>query len=197
MKRLLAALVLVCAAGSFTQAIAATGGGATLFSTPVKWRTTAAATVGVYTDSTVFKETGGSNATRDTTAWIDISDMAQTTNAATVSDSTLFMTLYVHPRATDPYSGSTFGIGSDSLYAYVEATDDPSDGPNGTALTNLTEILTLETGTNDSYRFRVTWARGALQLAGYKWVRWIVRGDLNGCWEGSTTFLTASAGKSR
>lgn len=197
MKRLLAALAVACAVGWVGSADAATAGGATLFSTNVKWRTTAAATVGVYTDSSVFKETGGSNATRDTTAWIDIADMAQSLNAVTVSDSTLFLSFVVHPRALDPYSGSTFGIGADSLYAYVETTDDPTDDAMGTALVNLTEILTLETASNNAFRFKITWARGALAVAGSKYVRFIVRGDLNGCWEGFCSFLTGTSTKSR
>ncbi len=55
--------------------------------------------------------------------------------------------------------------------------------------TNLTEILEQETNSNNVFRFKLTWARGALQLAGVKYIRWIVRGDLNGCWEGQTSFL--------
>ncbi len=198
MKRLLAALAIACVAGLAVPSFAATGGGAILFTEAVKWTTNAAAySNGGAVYSTVFKTDGSAAATRDTTKWIEISDMAQTTNAVTVSDSTLFMALTIRPRAVDPYSGSTFGIGADSLYAYVEGTDDPSLGPQATALTNLTEILTLETSSNNAFRFKVTWARGAIALAGMKYVRWIVRGDHNGCWEGFATFLTATEAKSR
>lgn len=194
MKRLLAAALCALAVGWAPLAHAASGVGVR-FDGEVKWRTSAAATVGVVTDSTVFKQNGSANATRDTTAWIDVGDMVGGTQAVTVSDSSLAFNFTLSPLTT--CDGTTFGIGADSLYAYVEGTNSIADGPMVRLATNLTEVLAEETNANNAFTFGISWARWALQMSKMRYARIIVRGDLNGCWEGRYAFYTNASNKSR
>lgn len=150
----------------------------------VRWITSAAATAynGGASDSAFFSETGAANATRDTSTNIDISGIFPGGSITPAADSSLFIRFTLKPLA-----GTTLGTGADSLYSYIETVH--GDGAMSGVLTNLTEVLSLELGTSNVFTWKITKARAAL-LYGASNIRWIVRGDLNGQWEGEVAFYS-------
>lgn len=191
MKRLLAALALACAVGWVTPASADYREGLWYWGTP-NWRTSAAAYTGVSRDSVFFSADGSAAANRDTSAWIPADDMIPySTGLVPTADSSVAFAFVLKPHAE-----SSLSPGADSCYFYLEGSYD-GVSPSIRLATNLTEILTLEANSDNTFAFKVTWARWAQQMQGCPFVRVIARGDLNGAWSARYGFPTAASNKAR
>ncbi len=160
----------------------------------VLWRTSAGNTAG-YLDSSIVRENGSANATRDTTAWLSMDGFVPyTANTSTEADSTLFMRFAVIPTGS-----TTLAEGADSLYVYYQVAEDPN-GPID--VTGGQELIALENGTGNTFYWNIKQSSAVVgiplqpisgtapsnvQMFGFPWVRFIIRGDINGEYEGYVT----------
>lgn len=157
----------------------------------------------VYPESTTFTLNGQANANRETTAWysqegwVPYGRWGGTSGTAAV-DTMFWCRLDVTPVSPRTLFG---GAGrNDTVYVYVQTAADPA---NPKAMTNEQEIAALSTSSDSSFYWVFRQAIAATgeigvqtvsgtaparnQFFGDPWVRFIIRGDLQGKFEGSIT----------
>jgi hypothetical protein len=138
-------------------------------------------------DTAYFSSDGSANATRDTSVSFPGTEFAPELigRFTPAGDSTLWLRLTIYPRV-----GSSYTPGADSIYAYIQASDDNN---NWAGLTNMTEILLLTTSSTGSASAGISMARALMQGQGRKRLRVILRGDMNGQFEGDVGWYTSTS----